>query len=266
MAGMHRLIAPLSLVMLLLVAMSTAPGAEAKRPRPNPSPTATPTATPALAPTATPVSWLEGIDVSHYQGSIDWAKVAAAGKRFAFIRASAGSLTADSRYTQNRTGARAAGVAVGAYHFANPDGATNDALNEANWFLSNATPASGDILPALDLEVSNGLSVSALTTWTQTWLGRVTAVTGVRPIIYTTPSFWRTNMGDTDWFARNGYRILWIAHWTSAAQPTVPASNWGGNSWTFWQYSSTGSVPGISGAVDLDRYNGSSLPASVFNP
>ena len=51
-----------------------------------------------------------------------------------------------------------------------------------------------------------------------------------------------------------------------ASQPAVPAGGWGGNGWTFWQHSSTGTVPGISGAVDLDRFNGSSLPASLFVP
>jgi len=51
------------------------------------------------------------------------------------------------------------------------------------------------------------------------------------------------------WFAQNGYRVLWIAHWTSASQPTVPAADWGGNGWAFWQHSSTGTVPGISGAA-----------------
>ena len=51
--------------------------------------------------------------------------------------------------------------------------------------------------------------------WAQTWLSQVTAATGVRPIIYTTPKFWSTSMADTDWFARNGYSVLWIAHWTT---------------------------------------------------
>ena len=70
---------------------------------------------------------------------------------------------------------------------------------------------------------------------------------------------------NTDWFASNGYP-LWIAHWTSAGAPAVPAGNWAGSGWTFWQHSSTGTVPGISGAVDLDRFNGASIPASVLLP
>ena len=66
--------------------------------------------------------------------------------------------------------------------------------------------------------------------------------TGITPMIYTGPSRWSTVMGDTQQFADEGYR-LWLAHWT-AGEPWVPAKQ-GGHGWTFWQYSSKGSVPGI---------------------
>jgi len=247
----------------LAVGILANPAPGAARPKPKPSPSPAPTATVTPSPTPTPTGFIDGIDVSYHQGSIDWGRVAGAGKRFAFVRASAGTLTSDTAYATNRGGARAAGLAVGAYHYANPDTAANDAANEAAWFLENATVGSGDLVPVLDLEVSNGLGAAALTSWAQTWLANVSAATGVRPLIYTTPSFWSKAMANTDWFARNGYRV-WIAHWTTAAQPTVPATNWAGQGWTFWQYSSTGSVPGIGAAVDLDRFNGSALPESLF--
>jgi GH25 family lysozyme M1 (1,4-beta-N-acetylmuramidase) len=64
----------------------------------------------------------------------------------------------------------------------------------------------------------------------------------------------------------NEIAYQWIASWTTASQPTVPAGDWAGGSWTFWQHSSTGLVPGISGYVDLDRFNGSSPPAALFMP
>ncbi len=215
---------------------------------------------PVTTPTPTPTpSYLEGIDVSKWQGAIDWNQVAGAGKKFAMIRASAGSLTTDEWYTTNRAGANAARIPMGAYHYANPDSAPNDALNEANFFLSLATPVRGDLVPALDVEVTNGLSVPDMQAWVRTWLERVTAVTGVRPMIYTSPNFWENAMGDTTWFAANGYRTLWVAHWTSEPAPLVPAENWSGIGWTFWQYTSSGSVPGISGRVDLNRYNGLDL-------
>ena len=209
---------------------------------------------------------MDGIDVSYHQGAIDWGRVAGAGKRFAFVRATAGTLTADTMYGANRSGARTAGLTIGTYHYANPDTAPNDAANEASWFLRNATIASGDLRPVLDLEVSNGLGSTALIAWAQTWLEQVTQATGVRPIIYTNAGFWSGSMSNTDWFARNGYAVLWIAHWTSASQPNVPAGAWAGNGWTFWQYSSTGTVPGVTGAVDLDRFNGSAIPGSLLVP
>jgi GH25 family lysozyme M1 (1,4-beta-N-acetylmuramidase) len=275
---------PMQRALPVLVALSVAAlvlgsptGVEAK-PRPGPTPTPTvqptppptpplpsPTPTPTPSPTVNP-GYVDGIDVSYHQGWIDWWQVAGSGKRFAFVRATAGTLTADTAYAANRSGARAAGLAVGSYHFANPDTAPNDAMNEANWFLWNAPITSGDLVPVLDFEVANGLDPVSLTAWAQTWLTQVSAATGVRPIIYTTPHFWSSSMADTDWFARNGYSVLWIANWTSASQPAVPAGGWGGSGWTFWQHSSTGTVPGIGGAVDLDRFNGWSLPASLFVP
>jgi lysozyme len=282
---------------------SMAPTTEASRgglpgrpsPKPSPSatvgptptatavPTATPTASPSPAPTASPSpaptsspsptasptpapSRLEGLDVSVWQGTINWSSVKAAGKKFAMVRASAGSLTSDTQYAANRAGAKSAGIPISAYHYANPDTATNDALNEANWFLQNATPTHGDLIPALDVEVTNGLSVSQMQTWVSTWLTRVSSVLGVKPMIYSSPSFWSTSLGNTQMFAQQGYTVLWIAHWTTASSPTVPAGNWGGYGWTFWQYTSSGTVPGISGNVDLDRYNGSALASSLFIP
>jgi GH25 family lysozyme M1 (1,4-beta-N-acetylmuramidase) len=279
----HRVLAVLAVLCLAVFVLAAPSAVEAKapvRPNPKPTPTAKPTPTPPLpsptpsptptptpSPTPTPApGFIDGIDVSYHQGPIDWWQVAAAGKRFAFVRATAGTLTADTAYWTNRAGAGAAGLAVGSYHFANPDTAPNDAGNEASWFLQNAAITSGDLIPVLDFETSNGLDPATLTAWAQTWLAQVTAATGVRPMIYTTPNFWFSSMADSDWFARNGYSVLWIANWTEASQPTVPAVGWGGAGWTFWQHSSLGSVPGISGPVDLDRFNGSSLPPTLFVP
>jgi GH25 family lysozyme M1 (1,4-beta-N-acetylmuramidase) len=66
-------------------------------------------------------------------------------------------------------------------------------------------------------------------------------------------------MADSTWVAMNGFNILWIAHWTPATAPIVPGLNWGGRGWTFWQYTSDGVVPGITGRVDLNRYNGTNF-------
>ncbi len=234
-------------------------------PTPTEAPTAAPTATPLPTPVPTPSAWAtytQGIDISHWQGTIDWAKVAASGKRFAFMKASEDDDFVDSRYQTNRAQAKAKGLFVGAYHFAQPElppadlagDPTIDAIAEADHFVDTATPQSGELIPVLDLEQTGGLGVTDLQLWVRAFLERVYERTGVRAAIYVSPSFWSTNMGNSRWFADNGYVTLWIAHWTSAAGPTLPASNWGGRGWTFWQYTASGTVPGISGRVDLDFY------------
>jgi GH25 family lysozyme M1 (1,4-beta-N-acetylmuramidase) len=215
------------------------------------------------SPPTQPV-YLEGIDVSHYQGAIDWPSVAAAGKRFAVVQATDGETCLDPMYATNHASARAAGTLVTAYHFAEPSSAPDEAVLQADWFVNSAALLPGDLVPALDLERTGGLSASALQAWVGAWLGEVYAKLGVRPMIYSNPSFWANSMGDTTMFADQGYSVMWIAHWGTSS-PTVPAGNWGGHGWTFWQYSSTGSTAGIVGRVDLDRYNGSDLSPVSFN-
>jgi len=196
--------------------------------------------------------------------------VAKAGKQFAFLKASDGLLLTDgtmfvdTTYPTNRAQARAAGIPVGAYHFARPDATPGDAIAEADHFVDTAAPATGDLPPVLDLEVSGGLTTTPLQAWVQAFMDRVYERTGIRGAIYVSPSFWSTYMGNTATLALNGYQVVWIAHWTTASQPTMPASNWAGEGWTFWQYTSSGTVPGISGSVDLDRYRYKDLaPALV---
>jgi len=175
----------------------------------------------------------------------------AGGNSRAILKATEGQTFDDPNYAGYRTGANGAGVYIGAYHFARPDSTPDDATLEADHFTTVAAPRSGDIVPVLDMEDSGGLSTTTLITWAQTWLDRVSTTVGTRPMIYTGPSFWRTYMGDTTQFADEGYRLLWIANW-GVPEPDVPAQNWGGNGWTFWQWTNCGSVPGISGCVDLD--------------
>ncbi|HEX3429107.1 MAG TPA: glycoside hydrolase family 25 protein [Candidatus Limnocylindrales bacterium] len=248
-----------ALAMALLVALAAAPTASATGAPSAPSPAA------GVRTDAT--TRLEGIDVSHWQGTINWSMVAGAGKAFAIIKATESTDYTDPMYATNHAGAKAAGLWTGAYHFAQPDASANDAVLEADYFVSVINLGARDLIPALDLEQSGSLSVPALQAWVTAWLGEVTAKIGIRPMIYTSPSFWSTHMGNTTALADAGYKTLWVAHW-GVASPTVPANNWGGRGWTFWQYTSSGSVAGISGRVDLDRYNGTDLALqaySIFN-
>ena len=204
--------------------------------------------------------------MSHWQidkkAPIDWAKVAAAGKAFVFLKASEDIDYEDPTYQNSRAGAKANGLLVGAYHFARPDVTPGDAVAEADHFIDTAGPVPGELLPVLDLEdngpIDNPLTAAQLQAWVQEFLQRVYDRTGVRATIYVSPSFWKDakKMANSQWFAANGYTILWIAHWKPAdGVPTVPAANWGGNGWTFWQYASDGVVPGIEGRVDLNVFN-----------
>jgi lysozyme len=214
----------------------------------------------ALLPLAQPAAAAEdlaGIDVSTYQGTITWADVAADGVDFAYAKATEGRLYADDQYARNKERAEANGVAFGAYHFANPDNAANDAVLEADNFVDVADLGPSNLIPVLDLEKHGGFGPKKLRRWVKAWLFEVESRTGVKAMIYTSPSFWHDRMGNPTWFSDHGYR-LWIAHW-HVAKPRVPARNWAGRGWTLWQYDDCGTVAGIDGCVDLDRFKGTDI-------
>ena len=168
----------------------------------------------------------QGIDVSHWQGQIGWLQVGAAGYDFAFAKATEGTTYIDPTYVTNRAGATGGRMRLGAYHFARPAGTSDAAaiasgIAQADHFVAIAQPKRGDLLPVLDLEKTGGLGVARLTTWTQACLDQVYARLGARPLVYASPSFWKTSLGDTPLFAAAGNR-LWIAHWTKASLPLCP--------------------------------------------
>jgi GH25 family lysozyme M1 (1,4-beta-N-acetylmuramidase) len=211
-------------------------------------------------------TWAKGVDVSNWNGSINWTKVAAAGYGFAFGKATEGTTFIDSTYTTNRNGSEAAGLAFGAYHFARPSGgsiaaATASGIAQADYFLATAGPQPGELPPVLDLEKTGNLGSTLLLAWTKAWVGEVDARLGVQPFVYTSPAFWQSNLANSTAVAATGAH-LWIAHWTSASAPWVPAQNWDGAGWTFWQWTDCVSVPGFAHCSDGDRMNGAS-PASV---
>lgn len=209
-----------------------------------------------------------GIDVSNWQHQIDWVQVGTAGYDFAFAKATESTTFTDATYPINRAGASTFGIKVGAYHFARPAGASDaavvaSAIAQADYFVAYAQPKRGDLLPVLDIEKTGNLSRARLTAWTQAWLDEVTARLGVRPLIYVSPSFWKTSLGDTPIFAAAGHP-LWIAHWTKASLPILPGAGWGGLGWMFWQWTDCARVAGITGCVDGDRLNGPSLAVATI--
>ncbi|MES1248518.1 MAG: glycoside hydrolase family 25 protein [Actinomycetota bacterium] len=186
----------------------------------------------ALVVVATAATYAKGVDVSNYQGAVDWLQVSSAGYSFAFAKASEGTTFTDVTYALNRIGTNGIGMRLGAYHFAQPSGSnasqqTASAIAQADHFVDVAQPKGGDLPPVLDLETTNSLKPAGLVTWTQAWLDEVQARTGLAALIYASPAFWQKSLSDTSAFALAGHR-LWIAHWTKASAPTLPASDWGG--------------------------------------
>lgn len=208
-----------------------------------------------------------GIDVSRFQKTIDWPSVAGAGIRFAFVQASRGSgadctvkpeqCGADPYFAVNRANAEALGIRVGAYHRAFATGSTvdaarADALAESDVFLAAVGSLhSGELVPVLDVETPfTGMTSTTLRAWIRLFVKRVTKRLGRKPMIYTNATSW-TATGNTREFARAKYP-LWVAQY-GVSRPSVPAGNWAGFGYSVWQYTSSGSVPGINGKVDMDR-------------
>ena len=199
-----------------------------------------------------------GVDVASWQhpsgAAINWTSVRSAGKTFAFIKATESTTYTNPYFATDRSRARTAGLDVGAYHFARPTTAAGSAAAQARHFVAvtGAGRVAGDLPPVLDLEAGGSLAPAALVRWAGQWLTTVKALTGRTPIVYTYPAFYTSNLARTT--ALRAYP-LWIANYTSASAPSS-AYTAGWSTWTFWQWSATGRVSGISGAVDLNRFNG----------
>ncbi|HEY1377581.1 MAG TPA: GH25 family lysozyme [Gemmataceae bacterium] len=201
----------------------------------------------------------KGIDVSNIgQGNISlasWQQIKNSGISFAVCKATEGTTFKDPSFDANWANMKAVGIVRGAYHFARPGTspsiATN-AVNQANFFVKTVLPKQGDLQMALDLEATGGLTQAQLWTWVQAFCGQVQSLTHRPGLIYCSPSFWSSNLPGN---ATNLNCGLWIANW-GVSSPTIPAP-WASTGYAFWQYADNGTVPGISGAVDLDTFNGS---------
>ncbi|GDX82682.1 hypothetical protein LBMAG42_44930 [Deltaproteobacteria bacterium] len=190
----------------------------------------------------------QGIDVSYWQSTINWDSVAASGVEFAIIRVSHGLGTYDTKFTTNWSEAKRVGVRRGVYQYFS---GSDDPVAQAEMLLDEMGELEdGDLPPTLDVELGDneGISTSQMNANIQTWMDVVEGALGVTPMIYTGASAWGTMTGEADFTEHP----LWTANWTSDC-PYV-ADPW--TDWTFWQYSSTGSVSGISTAVDLDVFDG----------
>jgi GH25 family lysozyme M1 (1,4-beta-N-acetylmuramidase) len=204
-----------------------------------------------------PGAGARGIDVASYQhrngAVINWPQVAGAGYKFAFIKASEGNYYVNPYYASDLAQAKAAGLYVTGYVFGVPN--VSSGASQADYAVQNAHyVADGRTMPlALDIEYNPygrecyGLSAGQMVAWVASFTSQVRQLTGQLPIIYTTADWWRSCTGDSQAF---GSDPLWIAGWAPSSPP-MP-SGW--PSWTFWQYTSRGQVPGISGNVDVSYF------------
>ena len=193
---------------------------------------------------------VHGTDVSKYQRSIDWDKARASGISFAFIKATEGGDRVDDYFAEHWRGARAAGVARGAYHFYY---FCRTAADQAAWFIRNVPREAGALPPVLDMEWNHLSPTCKLRPAPETvrsemriFLDIVARHYGKRPIIYTT----------IDFFDRNGLASLQGYPYWLRSTAGHPTEKYGSHPFTFWQYTGTGTVPGISGDADINVFNG----------
>jgi len=198
----------------------------------------------------------KGMDISYYEGTVNWTSVKNAGIKFAFIRVSDGTGFHDPKFASYWADAAAHGIIRGPYQFFRP---TQGIDAQADLMISSLgghyTP--GDLPPVIDVEADGGLAPATVAARVRQWVDRVHNALGVTPIVYTGKYFWRDEVGGPTSFVSNP---LWIAQYTSLC-PDLPAP-W--SRWTFWQNTETGTVAGISGKVDLDQFNGSLADLQAF--
>jgi lysozyme len=203
---------------------------------------------------------VEGIDVFDGQGAIDWGAVKADGVAFALIKATQGTYNTQATFAFNWSGAKAAGLRRGAYHFFDP---TEDGVAQAEHFLAvTGPPAPDDLPPMLDVECPDGsptclgspgsgeAAASSLASDLHAFLGTVEDATGKRPLLYTFNAYFRS--AGVDAAGLEAYPLV-IAYPTDGGCFEVPSP------WvraTFWQYSWSGSVGGIGPQVSRDRFLG----------
>ncbi len=192
---------------------------------------------------------IHGIDISRYQGTIDWEKlrtgmINGCPVRFVMIKATEGSTRVDPKFKENFYQAHEYGFIRGAYHFWSTKSSAKD---QAYFFLKNVRLISGDLPPVLDIEKKpKDQSVEDFQMDVLTWLHTVEDRYHVKPIIYTYHKFKEQYLSDPV-FEDYPY---WIAHYY------VEKVEYKGE-WKFWQHTDAGRLPGIRGNVDFNIYNGS---------
>lgn len=206
---------------------------------------------------------IKGIDVSKYQKRIDWQTVQRQGIDFAFIRVSDGFTVKDEFFEANWNGAQSVGIVRGAYQFFR---ASQSGKEQARMMVDAIEQAGGldadDLPPVVDVESigCEGVAPAIVIERLLEWLAEVERLTGRIPIIYTGVGYWNAlgKLGNNKEFLRFP---LWVYH-TQTQSPSIPKP-W--IEWHFWQYTHTGGIRGIQGAVDENFFAGSREDLDLFN-
>jgi lysozyme len=210
---------------------------------------AKPVVWPGRPPSAYPV---HGIDVSRYQLDIDWVAARDAGVSFAFVKATEGGDRVDPYFERNWREARRAGVPVGAYHFYYH---CREPEEQARWFIRHVPRERGALPPVLDIEwtpFSPTCTIrppaAEVRDKAERYLRIVERHYGQPALIYSAPDFWT----DNEMWRLPGNHEFWLRSVTRH-----PSERYGGQHWTFWQYTGTGLVPGIPTQTDINVFAGS---------
>jgi lysozyme len=192
---------------------------------------------------------LKGLDVSSYQGIVDWSAVASAGYSYAYIKATEGLTLTDPQFSRNWQVSKQRNICRGAYHFFHFG---DDPIAQADFFINCANPQAGDLPPVVDVETTDGITdVTQLVQKLSAFIVEVeNALSGKKMVIYTYYGFWNASMNGSDAFSGHPF---WIAEYNSDETPTLP-NGW--TDWLIWQHASNGTVTGINTPVDLNVLNG----------
>ena len=200
---------------------------------------------------ATQTQYIEGVDVSKWQGTMDWQKCRDAGARYAGIRCTVGDYYFDPEFERNWDGAKAAGLKVVPYHVVVP---TISADKQMTFFIENFTTLRIPDFPyVLDCERVDGQNPRTITAVTQNCVNFIADNWGEYPIIYTAQGYWNANIFDWSGWEKCP---LWVANYTTADKPAMP-KDW--DDWQMWQWSADGNGMGPtygadgSQAIDLNR-------------
>ncbi|WP_115419388.1 GH25 family lysozyme [Ensifer sp. M14] len=192
---------------------------------------------------------VHGVDVSRWQGEIDWVKLRTQGANFAYIKATDGGDHLDPMFKKNWRKAKEAGLKRGAYHFFYW---CRTAGEQADWFIRNVPREAGALPPVIDVEYNGEssckrrLSRARVLEKMQVFMDKLEAHYGQRPIIYTAPDFYADNLSG---------ELLDYPFWLRSVA-AHPSKRYPGRKWVFWQYSGSGLSHGVEGKIDLNVFHG----------